>query len=386
MTDVSPAQIGANQDPEGVVTDDDLMGLTDTTIRDIAANYFNHGPNGQVNAPSPVAPPAPAGPAPDVTAVTPDVGVGEPGRDPLDALSPADREQINRPLPPPAVADDYVPPGGPLPDPDEADALLGALLDPPAGSVPDPAATTPPATAPAATEGYITLPNGQRYSLDRLQSLVDLDHRALNAPSAIPAPAPAAPAPPALPAFSQEDLDDMDPAMRQFIAASAQQQSELAQLRATVNQTQQYVIDQRQENVARMVTSTASQFQNRYGLDDELMTKVNVAAANSRNVELYASGHDPITGARTDGNPVRAVERALEIAYWAIPEGRARELRLARDKDVRARDRKQRNAALAGSSGSAPRQVQRELNTPEAMREAAVEEIAAAWFGGETNA
>jgi hypothetical protein len=87
------------------------------------------------------------------------------------------------------------------------------------------------------------------------------------------------------------------------------------------------------------------------------------------------AGTDPITGQPVPVDREFAVRRALEIAYYSVPDYRNREYQSQVKSRAQDQQRKQRLAGIGGSSGSVPRQTPIP-NTPHERLDAARREMA----------
>lgn len=143
-----------------------------------------------------------------------------------------------------------------------------------------------------------------------------------------------------------------------------QQQAILAQQYAA----QQAALEQQQIAALSSAIDTAvSTFQQRYELDDEstlaLKTRAGQLGLAGRLAEQY-------------GDPVRGVFEAMEFVYNADPAFRDRETARQIEEQTAAAERQRKLASLSGGSGTAPR-VSPTPSTPEARREAMIDEIRA---------
>lgn len=141
-------------------------------------------------------------------------------------------------------------------------------------------------------------------------------------------------------------------------------------------QTQQSIIHRQQEsNTAAIVTRATRSFQQQHELSDEEINGLRNVAAKLNVVNSFMTGIDPVTGAPVQPDPLMAVERALEIAMYADPKLRLKELQRLSAQDNADSQRKKKLGAIAGSSGSVPRSNPAPT-TKEERRESMVREVA----------
>lgn len=186
------------------------------------------------------------------------------------------------------------------------------------------------------------------------------------------------PAPPGTPPGTPDEINPAwldDPVYRSLYN---QQQSTLRQLeelqRAT--QAQQSIIHSQQEaNTAALVNRATTSFQQQHHLTDQEIESLRSTAAKLNVVNSFMSGVDPITGAPVRPDPLNAVERALEIALYADPVLRMKEINRIAAQDNADRQRKTKLGAISGSSGSVPR-TSPTPTTKEGRQEAMTREVA----------
>lgn len=149
------------------------------------------------------------------------------------------------------------------------------------------------------------------------------------------------------------DLDDPSIAALWNIVQSQQQQL------AATQQTVQSAAATSQAQVAQQMNSyyeTASTgFATKYSLESSDIEHLSGVAARMGVLPQLMSGVDPLTGVPVRPDPIIAIDRALEIAYFTDPTYRQREWERqgkARKEDAQ---RQQRLAAVSGSSASVPR-------------------------------
>lgn len=181
------------------------------------------------------------------------------------------------------------------------------------------------------------------------------------APPAAAAPAAQEPAaqvtePPAAPAqfqIPQELLDD--PELAPFVNIIRGQQATLDQQQAAITTLHDITVNREMEAIQSRVAAGITRFKTEKSLDDEAVHKINMVAANLQIMPSLASGTDPLTGQTIPRDPEQAAYRALEIAFWQMPE--YREAAIQQEAVNRAKDskRKQRLAGVSSGNGSVAR-------------------------------
>ena len=160
-----------------------------------------------------------------------------------------------------------------------------------------------------------------------------------------------------------EDWDLLPDSVQERLKKVDQLEGYLAQQQ----QTQQHAIAQQNQ---RHVETAQAQFATAYDLSNEEVHRMATEAARLNIVPALL---------QETGDPIRAVERALEIVYLQSENGREREFnkRVAATESDAARKRKM--ASVGGSAGSVPRQDSDAVPGDAAGRRSAmVNEIAAA--------
>ncbi|HXA31494.1 MAG TPA: hypothetical protein VNV87_04485 [Acidimicrobiales bacterium] len=156
-----------------------------------------------------------------------------------------------------------------------------------------------------------------------------------------PAQAPA----PAAPEFDEAD----DPRLILLANQLRQQQAQIQQLTQATQATAEQQIVRSAQEAESLMTRAAKSFQEQHALEDTDIVRLRQTAARMRVLEPLMSGIDPITGAPSRPDILSATERALEIALFADPAFRQREI----DKAMAVtRDRNRKRQKLAGVGGS----------------------------------
>lgn len=313
-----------------------------------------------------------------------------------DPHPPTDPEPEPNPQPAVEPSDPTTPPTDPTSDPQPAPAT-----EP--GAEPDP--STPAETTPAPSEGESggegeSVPSSpitddpQTSPLtetelaqlaairDAIQSDDGLRQRIVEyyqggsqggvaAPSITPSPTPSAPI------LDPSTLDLTDPSVAALYGALVEQQQHLEHLRTQQTQlaNQSYEAIRTQTNA--LYQRAAETFQSAHSLSDDDLNKVATIAARLNVLPSLMSGVDPITGLPSAPDPLSAMSRALDIAYNALPEMAAKAAAAAEQTQRRHNTRKQKLAAVAGSSGSVPRTTA----PPRDPKQAMIQEVAAMMTG-----
>jgi hypothetical protein len=155
-----------------------------------------------------------------------------------------------------------------------------------------------------------------------------------------------------LPETVQERLKKVDK-LESYLAAQHKQQQSVVQ----------------QQNLKSVETAQA-QFANTYDLNSSEVSRLADEAARLNIVPALV---------QETGDPVRAVERALEIVYLQSEQGREREFNKRIAQTEAEKDKQRKMAAVGGTAGSVPRQEPDAVPGNAAERRSAmVNEIAAA--------
>lgn len=191
------------------------------------------------------------------------------------------------------------------------------------------------------------------------------------------------------------DLDLSDPviatmwnanktAWEQQQAFLRQQQEAISQLTGVVQQQYNEQAERARRDNEAVIAMAAQSFAKDHALSDDEVKQLRMIAGRMNILPTLMSGVDPITGAPSTPDPAKAVQRALEIAYFSNPEYRAKEFARQQDQAKEGQRRKAKASSLSGSSGSSPRSTPAPT-TPESKRAAMVAEVAAmlngSWSG-----
>lgn len=197
------------------------------------------------------------------------------------------------------------------------------------------------------------------------------------APGQVPQPV----APAAVPSFDESQLDLEDPSVRALYDQHRATLDRLSRVESFVQSQAQQTQATAQAQATALYNRAAESFRQQHNLEAADIKRLSEVAANLQLVPALMSGRDPMTNLPARPDPIAAVERALEIAFYTVPEYRERALVAQRERDAAHRQRKQRLGSVAGSSGSVPRTPPPPANTPEARRQAMVNDVAAMMNG-----
>lgn len=265
-------------------------------------------------------------------------------------------------------------------------------------NAPSPPSPTPPATPPPTPEPTVEFLeiDGVQVPASQVRALLDFQQnyqsdpqlRALltdhfvgrsapvegGAPATPPAgvqPSPAG----GQPLTPPEDLDMEDPSVRALWAIVEQQNQQLNQLSSGVQTTYEAHMATQRASAQASYTQAAESFRTAHELDQTDVDSLAQVASRLGVLPSLMQGVDPLTGMPVRPDPVSAMNRALEIAYFMVPEYRAREFQRSVKQQQGDAERKKKLGAVVGSPGSATRTTQAPRpGTPEA-RAAMVEEV-----------
>jgi hypothetical protein len=294
------------------------------------------------------------------------------------------------PAPIPAPADTDVPPEEPPPD-------ETPLVDIPPAPPPVPDDTPPPPPAEDVVVG------DQRIPRSRIEQYAQLDARMRDDPRwarfvtdylatgqvpvervQVPQAPPVPPAPQyaPLPPLPAEYADD--PVTSQLHAGL---NAALVDLRARQEQITQAIMAQQQVQFATaqsqndaLVMRASRDFMERKGLTPEEMKRLEQVTADLNILPSFLRGRHPVYGTPFKGDPIAAVDAALDVAYNAIPEYRAKEEAKVQAQRRADHAKRQKLAGVSGSSGSVPR-MQPAPTTEAGRRQAMVSEVGAMMNG-----
>lgn len=281
---------------------------------------------------------------------------------PEPATPPAAPEAPEETPEPPAEADPPAPeaPGGPLFPPEVPETPEGGAPGTPESDVPQ----------QAADSGVITLPDGRQVPAHLVQAWLDQ--------AAQPTPVAQLPAVAApqfqLPQLTEADLEDAGPAVQALLLIANEQAQQMAALWQQVVAAQQVQQQNAEVESAKVANAAASAFQQAYNMPDELMAQIHANVVADDVTRSLAQTRDPF----------KAVNYALERAYWVTPEARQFEFERQTAHREQAKTRKQKLAGVAGPGGAGPAQPTIDETTVEGRHAAAVQMAREAMYGTET--
>lgn len=166
-----------------------------------------------------------------------------------------------------------------------------------------------------------------------------------------------------------------DPIIKPLIDYTQAAHAQLAEMQQTVAQFQQAQAQQRQAQNLAIANNAAAKFQQRMSLTPEEMTRVrNVAAGMGLDIERMMTGVDPATGLPSNHDFATAAERAFEIAYYAMPDMRARTVTEQVQQTQEKRVKRAKASSVSGSAGSAAR-TPPPPNKSQSLRDQLTEEV-----------
>lgn len=287
-----------------------------------------------------------------------------------------------RPLPP-VGQQQPEPERGPEPQPTQPAPTEGEPEATPEPAAPEPPSEpSQPSQEPPDAGDFLEL-EGQRYPKSQLQAAADFQRHLSGDPqlqrlitdylTGVQAPQQIAPEPqPQTPELPPE-LDIEDPSVRALYTLiqrnNEQINNQIAQLSQGLNTTyEQSMAQQRQQIDAQYRTASAS-FAKDHNLRDDEVDQLSQVAARLGVLPSLMQGIDPITGSPTSPDPVRAFNRALEIAMYQVPEYRDREFRRSVESMQQEAAKRKLLGAVGGSSGSVARSTPPpQPGTPESKR------------------
>lgn len=234
---------------------------------------------------------------------------------------------------------------------------------------------------PAPSADAWTYDDGLRIDRDQARIYAEFEQFLINNPQVAQAisqtigaqgePAKPEPQAPAVP----EGLDLDDPAVRALWNELVAQRDLVARANETLQRHESQLTQQNQSTTESLINNASLQFAKDHDLSETEMKRVRDTAGRLQVLPALISPTDPITGVPRKVDPMAAIQEAFNIAYWQLPELREREMQRLTKKQRDDRKRKGKLAALGGTSGSVPRQVN-VPNDPAARRQAMIAEIA----------
>jgi hypothetical protein len=204
---------------------------------------------------------------------------------------------------------------------------------------------------------------------DAIQRAVQETQTPAQQPAVAESPAPSTPPEP------PEELDLSDPVVKTLWDTHQATLQQIAQLQELITRHDVQLTTQTEATSAALVERAVSSYKKERNLNDDQMNKVRQIAASMNIVDSLVQTVDPITGILSKPNPLAAVEKALDIAYWSIPEFREQEITRQFNERVAEDEKKRKLSSLGGSSGSTPREQPTPV-TKEDIKKAMTREVA----------
>lgn len=239
------------------------------------------------------------------------------------------------------------------------------------GGEDDPADSSPPSSQ----DGELIEFRGKKLTPEQVETLLALDEQLRTDPKFVehvgkyweqetnpPAPTPSTPTTPVIP---EEYLQN--PAFKTLYDLVEQQKQELERLRGGYSTIEQEIAARRRAENEAYVNTATQQFRSQYdSLTEEEFKNLRELAGKMEVLPAFMKqGMDPVT----------AITKTLEYAYWSIPEFRDREIQKQAAATTQTQTRRKKATALSGSGGSASRQPAPPKNETE-RRQAMIAEIA----------
>lgn len=193
----------------------------------------------------------------------------------------------------------------------------------------------------------------------------------------ITSPAPASATPEQQASTPPPNLDLENPEVAYLLEQINEQKKLTQEALDLVKRHESQLTTQTEATTQSIVDRAKASFQQERGLTSEQMDNLSKIAAQLNVLEGQLSPVDPVTQLPRKVDPLAAVEKALDIAYWTIPEYRDKEISRRLDANRKDQQKKQKLSSLGGSSGNTPREPQTP-QTKEDIRNAMIREVAQA--------
>lgn len=172
-----------------------------------------------------------------------------------------------------------------------------------------------------------------------------------------------------------EGLDLDDPGIRLLWEQHVAQAEALANVTERVQQQEAVVAQQTYSSNEELLNTARATYAESHKLSADDMKQIEEVTTRMQVLPAILAPFDPVTGAPRQVDKLAGIQQAFDMARWAIPEFRQREL----DAQVEAakvdNKRKKKLSSLGGSSGTSPR-TEQVPNTPAGRREAMIQEVA----------
>jgi hypothetical protein len=152
-----------------------------------------------------------------------------------------------------------------------------------------------------------------------------------------------------------EDLDLEDPSVRRLYQLVQQQNEAIQGLTQGLTTTYEQSAAQSRQQINSQWQTAATAFSKDHDLREDETEYLGQVAARLGVLPALMQGMDPITGSPSSPDPIRAFNRALEIAMFQVPEYRDREFRRSVQAQQQEAQKRKLLGAVGGSSGSVAR-------------------------------
>lgn len=267
-------------------------------------------------------------------------------------------------------------------EPEEAPEEEEPEEEPESPETPEEPGEEEPEVPPPGAEAW-TYDDGLRIDRNQARVYAEFEQFLINNPQVAQAisqaigaqPEPARPSEPQAPTVP-EGLDLDDPAVRALWNELVAQREMVAKTNDLLARHEAQLTQQNQSTTESLINNASLQFAKEHNLSDTEMQRVRDTAGRLQVLPSLLAPTDPLTGVPRRVDPMAAIQEAFNIAYWQLPELREREMQRLTTKQREDRKRKGKLAALGGTSGSVPRQVN-VPNDPAARRKAMIADVAA---------
>lgn len=152
-----------------------------------------------------------------------------------------------------------------------------------------------------------------------------------------------------------EELDMDDPQMRAIYALIQSQSDQIAQLNRGLQTTHQQSIAAQQQQIDAQWRTASTAFAKDNNMEMPEVERLSQVAARLGVLPQLMQGIDPVTGSPSSPDPIRAFQRALEIAMYSVPEYRDQAFRRSVKTQQEESAKRKLLGAVGGSSGSVAR-------------------------------
>lgn len=146
-----------------------------------------------------------------------------------------------------------------------------------------------------------------------------------------------------------------DPIIKPLIDYTQSVQAQVAQQQQILTQFQAAQEQERRTRFVAVANNAAATFQQKMTLTPEEMLRVRNVASQMGIVERLMTGVDPTTGLPANPDFNSAAEKAYEIAYYSMPDMRARTVTEQVKETQEKRVKRAKASSVSGSAGSAAR-------------------------------